>query len=113
MSVEEYKKITLKTGRYSRKKILNLLYSNIPEFELEIQCPKCKIKGSATIPTKLLQNNSDLLTITFVRVACEHCFKVYIDKQMSIRSIELSDFIVEKERKSLKYNIINKLKKKN
>ena len=112
MLVEENKKITLTTGKYNRKKILKLLKSDIPFFDLQIKCPRCKTIGLATVPTALLQNNRDLLTITFVKVACEHCFKVYIDRELNIRSIETSDFIIEKEKKSLKNNILERFKKK-
>lgn len=112
MVVKENKKITLKAGIYKRKRILKLLNSDIPAIDIGVQCPRCKKKGFATIPTSLLQKNDDLLTITFVKVACEHCFKIYIDEEMNVRSVEVSDFIVEREKKNLKKNILNKIKRK-
>ncbi len=60
---------------------------------VQIACPQCFTKKRITLPNKLIQESSHLITVSIpVKFMCDHGFQVFIDKQFQIRGYQSTDY---------------------
>ena len=62
-----------------------------------IRCPKCDAQKKLKIPTKIVHQSRNMMTISIpTGTICEHYFQAFVDKFYNVRGYQMVDFMIRK-----------------